>query len=188
MDATSTFNNWQLTKYCTYWKLTTWISVPPVKPSLWLLSSPFYGAEKLHLSHWNLNPCEQPPYDFSVSPSLMQENHTCHNTKFHSSKTLFMTPKFPFYATEKLHLLHWILHPYEQPPYEFSVSPSLLPGNHTSHNNTFHPCEIFFINPKFPLLCCWEITLVTLKSPSLWTVSNMSLQFLHAARKPHLSQ
>jgi hypothetical protein len=45
------------------------------------------------------------------------------------------------------------------------------------------------MTPKFPLLCCWEITLVTLKSPSLWTASIWLLSFsLLAARKPHLSQ
>ena len=94
----------------------------------------------------------------------------------------------PFHAAEKLYLLHWNLNPYEQPQYDFSVSTSLLPGNHTCHNNKFHPCEVFFMTPKFPLLYCWEITLVALKSPSLLIVSNMTLQSLLAARKPHLSQ
>ena len=115
-------------------KLTKRISNPPVKPSLWLLSPPFHVAENLHLLHSNLNPSEQPPYDLSVSPSLMSENHTCHNTKFHF-------------------------------------------------------CEIFFMTPNFPLSCCWEITLVTLKSQSLWTASIWLLSFnFLATRKPHLSQ
>ena len=146
---------------------------------------------------------------------MLLRNYTCHIEISISVNSLHMTSQFlppccqettlvtiinsilvnfplwlissPFYAAEKLHLLHWNLHPCEQPPYDFSVSTYLLPGNHTCHNNKFHPCEVFFMTPKFPLLYCWEITLVALKSPSLWIVSNMTLQSLLAARKPHLS-
>ena len=130
---------------------------------------------------------------------MLLRNYTCHIEISIPVNSLYMTSQFlplcgqettlitiinsilskfplwllssPFYAAEKLHLSHWNLHLCEQPPYDFSVSPSLLPGNHTCHNNKFHPCEIFFLTPELTLLCCWEITLVTLKSPSLWTVS-----------------
>ena len=123
------------------------------------------------------------------SLSLLPGNHTCHNNKFYPCQISLWLRSSPFYAAEKLYLSHWNLHPCEQPLYDFSVSPSLRPGNHTYHNNKFNPFEISFMTPKFPLLCCWEITLVTLKSPSLWTASIWLLSFsLLAARKPHLSQ
>ena len=87
----------------------------------------------------------------------------------HSCGISFMTPKFPLLCCWEI-ILVTLKSPSLWTVSTWFFSFSFLPANHTCYNNKFYPCEIVFMAPKFPLLCCWEITLVTLKSTSLWTV------------------
>ena len=91
-----------------------------------------YCCEITHVTLISYNPVNSPPYDSSVHPSLLLQNHTQHIDKFHSC---------------------------EQRPHDSSVPPSLLLRNYTPHiensfscNCTYKSSVSLILSPRKPAI------------------------------------